>query len=373
MADVIHEVDPNIPVHAKIMNTVFARGCIAWGIDPELFCGLSQIAGNDCCKWYVHQKDTWASDWQGENMFFDLLRSIKGQPIFNSENHVIIDRDLQYVDPNHIRNIIWQSAVHGEVASTMWVWERTYDNRSDFAGSIMHRPECCEAHGRTALDLMRLAPEVTALQQAPARVAIVYSIASLLYNTEYQRLVSRVYQALNFTGEKVDFITERQLAAGQASQYQVIFAPGVTHLPEDSLKGLAAARTVVTLGPKCFTRDDLDREWTGPQPAHVRELPDVEGVPLRDAIVTLLGELKLPRPVVVQDVKGEKEAWGVEWLTADVAGGRIVNLVNYLQVERQVRITGPKGKATNLLSGAPAPEVLTLKPLEPVMLKWSNR
>jgi len=373
MADVIHEVDPKVPVHAKIMNTVFSRDCAAWGIDPELFCDLSQIGGNDCCKWYDHGKDTWANGWQGENMFFDLLRSCKAQPIFNSENHVIIDRDLAYIPPAHIRDIIWQSAVHGEGASTMWVWERTLDRRSDFAGSIMHRPACAEAHGRTALDLMRLAPEVAALQTAPARLAIVYSIASLIYNPKYQDWLSRVYQALNFTGEKIDFITERQLAAGKARQYEAILAPGVTHLPPDSLEGLRqCGKLIVTAGEGCLSRDDLDREAKGPGPQHVAALPDTDGVALRDAIVELLGQEGWARPVVVRDAETGQEAWGVEWLSTDVRGWLIVNLVNYTQKPIKVRVEGPKGQATDLFADRPAPQTLTLEPLEPALLRFGG-
>ena len=216
MADVIHKQDPQMPVHAKTMNTLFWHRQMKLGVDPELFCDLSQIAGNDSWKMVDHQEGDWASRWQPQNMHFDLQRSCRGQPIFNSENHVITDRDLAYVPGAHIRNILWQAAIHGEGASTMWVWERTFDNDSSFAGSIMHRPVCAEAHGRVALDLMRLAPEITALQQAPARLAIVYSISSLIYGrVESERQLHRVYQALNFLGEKIDFITERQLAGGK--------------------------------------------------------------------------------------------------------------------------------------------------------------
>ena len=370
MADVIHEIDPDIPVHAKIMNTVFNRNCAAWGVDPELFCDLSQIAGNDCWKGYIRDKGEWRSGWQGENMFYDLLRSCRGQPIFNSENHVIRDRDWDYIDPLHIRNVIWQGAIHGQGASTMWVWERTYDAQSDAAGSIMHRPECCEAHGRVALDLMRLAPEVTALQRAPARVALIYSIASLIYSPEHQRLSSRVYQALNFTGEKIDFITERQLAAGKAAQYDVIFAPGVTHLPREAYRGLEQFDgLVVTAGEGCLGRDDLDREMPDLGLKHIARLPDIEGTELRDAIVKLLDETGLGRHVQVTDVETDRPVWGVEWRSADTRDSRLVNMVNYTQQEKRVRLTGLDGEVIDLFTGEPVPEVLTLTPLDPVLLK----
>jgi hypothetical protein len=380
MADVIHEVDPLVPVHAKIMNTVFSRDLTHFGVDPELFCELSQIAGNDCSKMYRHEEGGWANSWQGENMFFDLLRSCRGQPVFNSENHVIVDRDLAFIPGVHIRNVLWQAAIHGEGASTMWVWERTFDPQSSLAGSIMHRPDCADEHGRTALDLMRLAPEVTALQRVPARVAIVYSIASLIYNPAYQELLSRVYRALNFTGERIDFVTERQLAAGKASQYHAVFAPGVTHLPDDAFAGLqafaasqaateGARRLVATLGEGCFSRDELDRARDRADLSNVEPLADLEDAALRDAIAEMLLAEGLDRPVVVHDAETDQEAWGVEWQAAETEAGTLVNLVNYTQEPVGARVIGPEGVATNLLDGSQPGRTIRLEPLEPVLLR----
>ncbi|OIN98564.1 hypothetical protein AUJ67_08280 [Candidatus Desantisbacteria bacterium CG1_02_49_89] len=127
MADIIHEVAPDLPVHAKIMMwcPVADRGTTGWGIDPELFGELSQINGNDCCKWYARDGE-YCSGWQVENMAYDLQRSVADKPVFNSENHLIMDRDFGYIPSAHVRNVLWQGAIHGQGATTIWVWERTY-------------------------------------------------------------------------------------------------------------------------------------------------------------------------------------------------------------------------------------------------------
>jgi len=96
-------------------------------------------------------------------------------------------------------------------------------------------------HGCTALDLLRLGNEVHAFQTAPARIALVYSPTSLLYNFfngKYEYPQDITYLALNFSGEKIDFITERQLAQNKAGQYQLIFVPGVTHISLEADDGL---------------------------------------------------------------------------------------------------------------------------------------
>jgi len=373
MADVIHAQDPAVPVHAKAMNTFFWQSYLGWGVDPELFCDCSQIAGNDSCKWYDHGTGDWANGWQSQNMHFDLLRSCRGQPSFNSENHVIIDRDLAHIPGAHIRNVLWQGAIHGEGASTMWVWERALDKQSDFAGSIMHRPECAEAHGRVALDLMRLAPEVTAFQRAPARLAVVYSIASLIYGgTESEAQLHRVYRALSFLGEKLDFITERQLAAGKAKQYRVIAAPGVTHLPQDALQALAQYDgLVLTAGEGCLSRDDFDQPSTVGLPKHVAALSKANDRELRDEIVKALGD-SFPRRVIVREADTKAEAWGVEWQSAPYADALLVNLVNYTQKPLTVLIDGPQSAATDLLTGAPVDRQVRLEPLEPALLRFTE-
>jgi len=370
MANVIHEEDLNVPVHAKTMNTLFYHAYQGWGIDQQLFCDLSQIAGNDSCKWYTHEAADWANGWQPENMHLDLLRSCRGQPSFNSENHVIIDGDSQRVPGVHLRNVLWQAAIHGEGASTMWVWERTFDPHSALAGSIMHRPECADAHGRVALDLMRLAPEVTDFQQAPARIAVIYSIASLVYGgQESERQLHRVYHALNFLGEKLDFITEPQLAAGKASEYQVLVAPGITHLPPEALRRLADFDgLVLTAGDGCLAKDDLDRPSTFAPAKRTVALSAATGRDLRDETVRLLGDI-LPRTVVLRDADTGAEAWGVEYQTARTDRGLLVNLVNYTQKPLRVTLGGLKEEPVNLFTGEPASQPLELQPLEPVLLR----
>ena len=68
---------------------------------------------------------------------------MKDAPVFNSENHVIFDREMRYIPPEHVRAALWQEAIHGQSATTIWVWEREKSNpRGDFAGAAA---ECSAA------------------------------------------------------------------------------------------------------------------------------------------------------------------------------------------------------------------------------------
>jgi len=47
MNGIIKKAAPNVLTHAKVMNTIFDRGALPQGTDPELFCRITDLAGND--------------------------------------------------------------------------------------------------------------------------------------------------------------------------------------------------------------------------------------------------------------------------------------------------------------------------------------
>ena len=213
MASIIRELAPDIPLHAKVMICPNLSRIVQgpWSIAPELFAELSDFNGNDA--WKYSSPGRWASDWQQEQMGYDFQRSMADKPVLNSENHLIPDRNLDFVSPSHIRNVFWQGAVHGQGATATWVWERTYDPASDLSGSILHRPACAEAMGQSGLELMRLAPELTTFQRVHAQVALLYSTASVVAGEDHLKAMRHIYEGLNFCGLRIGFVTERQLAA----------------------------------------------------------------------------------------------------------------------------------------------------------------
>ncbi|MBM3495782.1 MAG: hypothetical protein FJX72_15870 [Armatimonadetes bacterium] len=186
LADAVHDVAPDLPVHAKAMAWTFLNTseiAFGYGADATLFGGLSQINGNDSICWYSFGQGEFAQGWQLNAMSHDLQRAVLDAPVFNSENHLIVDRETRYVPAEHVYTTLWQAAIHGQGATTIWVWERTFDPKGDFAGSIMHRPACAEAVGRANLDLNRAAHEVTAIQRAPAQVALLHSVSGAVWAT----------------------------------------------------------------------------------------------------------------------------------------------------------------------------------------------
>lgn len=377
LADIVHQYAPGVPVHAKAMTWTFlSHHDLRCGVDAELFGRFSQINGNDAANYYAYGRGEWAQGWEQMCMGHDLQRSVRDAPVMNSENHLIPDRETRRVPPEHIRAALWQAAVHGQSATTVWVWERTFDPKSDFAGSVMHRPACAEAVGRTGLDLMRLSGEVSALQAAPEDVVLLYSTASMVYDgADYTDCLSKAYTALSFTGLKIGFVTERQLVSGRVPRARLLVVPCARHLPAASRRALSRyGGKVLLLGDGCLESDEYGRRQSVPG-TYLRAEYTRGRTTAQDLLNPLLLALDLAgvRPLVqLTDAEG-RTPWGVEWRCARHKGRLLMNVVNYLNRAVDVRVTTAGiGRGRDLLTGRPVDERLHLEPLSPVLLEYGG-
>ena len=376
LADAVHAAAPNLPVHAKGMTWTFMNdGDVRYGADAELFAGFSDINGNDSCNWYSRRPGEFAQGWQANASAYDLQRSAKDAPVFNSENHLILDRDTGPIPPEHVRAALWQGAIHGQSATTLWVWERTFDPKSDFAGSIMHRPACAEAVGRVCHDLNRAAPAVTALQRLKPDVVILHSLSAKVWDGgRASDCAGKLYTALSFTGLKIGYVTERQLERGEAPAAPLLLIPNALHLSDAAFAGLKRYRGRVLLVGEgdLLTRSEYGTERT--------ERVQGEAIPFQygkttwrdlwQAILPKLAQWRM-RPAAQLSGADGKPAWGVAWLCADTPEGTVVNLCNYRPEPMPVRLAraGAPVRAADILSGEPAGPALTLQPLETRLLR----
>ncbi|MGC8668084.1 MAG: beta-galactosidase [Chthonomonadales bacterium] len=386
LADEVHRYAPHLPVHAKAMTwTFFNDGDVKYGVDAGLFGQFSQINGNDSVNFPDPPDGEFAQGWQLNAMGYDLQRSVLNAPVFNSENHLIPDRYASYVDPQHIRAALWQAAVHGQSATTLWVWERTFDPKSDFAGSIMHRPACAEAVGLVNCDLNRAAWEVTALQRAQPDVWILQSVSAAVWDgAAYTDCLNKLYQALDLAGLKVGFVTERQLEAGTLP-HGPLFIPNIHHLSDKAFATLRSADVplyAVGDGP-IGDHDEYDR----PRADRLRVVPVPYGYPgtsARDLWGRIL-EMHIgpSRPEALDAgsaLPSRQPAWGVELRWARVAHGAVINLFNTLRRPIRIILADTSGGAgannhsslqvRTVLDGRPIRGAITLKPLDTLLVKW---
>lgn len=359
MADVVHELAPEVPVHAKIMinPTLWENNATFMSVDPAAFASFSQYHGNDSYDFYRGGTGWgWIHDWVRMQAGYDSQRSTADLPVFNTENHIHPDRSQNYLPGAHTYTVLWQNALHGQSATTLWCWERAYDKemKSDVNGLVLERPEALEAWAHAALDLSRLADAFAPLQNLPPSVLIHWSPASFLRGEASSTGFFRVYEAANFLGQALGFARDDALAAygrtGQAvrplDQARVILLPSQAPVPADVQKGLdrfvAAGGRVVRVPAKHSGR--MLHAW----------------------LAAASSDWKLPSAPTVRETDADRPVWGVEtrgYLRPD--GTAVMSVCNHLCAPKTVRLPAA---GTDLVTGAAVPATVEVPPLRPMLL-----
>jgi hypothetical protein len=380
MAGVVRALAPELPVHAKIMMGAHFQKTLhgMWSVDPERFAALSQYNGNDAYNMLDKEGSRWANGWRHCQAGYDFQRSMADLPVFNSENHLIVDRDLDVIPPAHLYGALWQNAIHGQSATTLWIWERCDDYAGDASGSILHRPDCVEAVGRCALDLSRLAGEVAALQNLEPAVCLLWSDASLVLGGDHGDQAGLAYEAANFLGQPLGFVTEAKLAAvartgalpRPLARAKVLLLPSVTHLPDDAREGLrqlrAAGLRIVALG-----RLPGKNDYGQPRdPGAFETLPPAaDSEALFGHLQEAAGAWRLPEALRLSDASGSA-AFGVEIRSAPFSGGVVASVCNHLRAPKTVTLEGAAGATlVNLLTGDVLGPTFTAQPMTPLLIR----
>ena len=369
MRDIIHEMAPHLPVHAKVMPVVWGRYTIYWGTDPYEFAQWSQLNGNDSYFEPTPRHEPWKSTWQVQNMYYDLQRAMKSVPVVNTENHIIPDRFQDFVSPDHIYTTIWQGAVHGQGGSATWTWERTYNPESDAEGLIMHRAACTAEMGRVALDLMRLGPEMASIQNIRPQVAILWSNAAQVHDPRFFPKLYRLYEALNFCGVPIGFVTEEQLIAEGMGEYTCLIAAGTRTVHREAVEVIRAFQSkggrVVGYGDDLFIEDQYAQPTTPVQTDATIE-SSLSGEELRDHLSHELAWARIAPTVTLLNPDGSTN-YGVEWRAAAHEGTTLLNVVNLTWYDADIVL--PDGEWHDLIRGVDVESPLSLQPNQPHLLR----
>lgn len=382
LAKAVEQHLPGVPKHAKLMSWSFTNDReLPRGVDPERFAEFCELNGNDAMTLPSWDKDSpWAFGWVTTMLAHELQRSLRDAPVFNSENHIIRDRETRYVPPQHARAVLWEEAIRGLSATTFWVWERTDDPKSDFAGSLLHRPEIVEALAHTTLDLNRLSPYIAALQNQKPDVHILYSqFDMMMQGVDATVPRDSLYIAFTMLGVRVGFITEKQLESRRLPEgVSRIFVANTQYLSDEafaSLDFLRQQRGIQLLG---FGEPSLQFDRYGRRRISRVGITTFERNPLTDArrlfirLQLQLENWRIERPLRLLG-ENEQPVWGVSYRVAPYENGFVASLCNYTRTPITVRLVNAENqpiKATNLLTGETVEGTLTLQPLEPVLLQW---
>jgi hypothetical protein len=372
MADEVHKWLPNVPTHAKIMVFMtLGRDHLGFGVDPELFCDATDIAG--CDDYAFGQSGRWAYDWQSDELFYDLLHSFHNQTVFNSENHLIPDGSpATHAPMEHTQSVYWQGGLHHQGVTTQWVWSEPTEGA--LSGGIMLRPANIYGAGKASFDLNRFSNEVKAISQAPADVAILYSRASNFWQEDYPAALYSMYTALNFLGQPVTFVSEQQLAQNRAPKVKVIILPRSTCVSDATVAALQHfaqyGGKIIPCGEGNLTFDEYRQPRKVPAALQTSTLQleksdEATAAKLRELLTT--DGLQL---ATVNDVATHKPAWGIEYRIVSAGNRRLISLINLTPKPVTIDLSPEASAAKDLLSDESVKtDMLTLAPMVPLLLE----
>jgi hypothetical protein len=332
---------PEIPTHVKIMPHALMPESFLFGIDPELICGVTDLAGCDNCGPIPNA------------MWYDLLHSFRGQAVFDSETHLIGDNDPPtHFPPQRHKSLVFQGAMHHQPVTTFWVWDEP--RNPDISGSIYFRPANIYSAGKAMFDLNRLSRELEAINLAKPRVALLYSQTSVFWESHYSETCINLYNALTWLGQEVTFISERQLSEGQNPKVDLILLPRVTHVPDGAVGGLErfikGGGKVVMAGSGNLELDEYHRKRKLAGIFSECMTVDLKGEGIRKCLRAY--GIETPD---LEDIKTQTAAKGVEYRVVPYRNTVLVPMVN----------TQENMKVLNLKVQGPASDLIENRPVNP--------
>ena len=325
MNGIVKSIDPKAMTHVKsLVPHTFDQSQMCLGVDPELMCDFTDIAG---CDNFVGFDNSTLTAWPNLEFYYDWLNSFRHQPVFNSELHFIPDGfPPQHIPGENSRAIVWQGVLHHLGASTIWVWN---EPGPGLLGSIYLRPANIFGVSEALLDANRLSREVTLINRAKPRVALLYSQPSIFWEAGYGGAIMGLHAQLKYAGEKVTFVSERQLAAGAVPKLDVILTSRATHVADATVEGLrnfaGAGGKVIFCGDDDLKFDEYHRPRA--LPAELSECARSGEGGFGDVCGDVAGCGIGSRPL--KNFKTGADVSGVEYRIVEDGDAKLVPLMNF--------------------------------------------
>jgi beta-galactosidase len=402
LATQIKSLAPDIAIHVKVMMGLYFTGSTesrgwgmpmtyhTFGIDQEaivefadlLGCDLSLTdLGNDEKPNRFHGSAPYVIDWLNAGLSADFLKSLApDKPFYNSELHAVEPVDATEITASareHIETALWLASLHGMSGNLLWFWGRENDGkvkgqaRTWFKGSLLQQPWVLQGYAQTSLELRRYVAPVMAFSRQPRPVRLLYSEPSAIQDVHYMDCLRDSYEALNFLGLPIGFLTERQLAAGIPGDAKLIIVPNAQYVADTTVSALDAARAngvvVKIVGPESLSRQPTGGLRTEATDRSKRTIPLGTPQKYHPAFDRWLKEAGIFRELLALDASG-KPAWGVEVRTARSGDQRLAYLVNENREPTTVRLQWSvhDAKLTDWRTGKQLGQTITLRPRQVV-------
>jgi hypothetical protein len=325
-AAAVHQYDTAHPVWAKVIGNQEVMG-----IDREGVGDVLDANGADHYPQYPDPSGRYAADLWSQAIMQDSYRSFQPDKVMLDGEYHLIPYSATVSPPEYITTALWHAHLHGRDFSAIWVWGREIENELN---GFYTQPWCVEAAGKTALDLQRLAEQVTAFSAQPAAAAVFYG------GTDFQR----AYEAMTFLDAPFDLISEKRIAMGKLGNYKLLVLPTDAELS-------AAAQVLV-------------KRFTAAGGRVFRCAASGDERQLSRAIDGQYDAVQVARPV-------RAGVFGVELRSAVVNGRTCAYLINLNREPATIRLqtSTPVTARLDLISRKPVAPVFTLPPLSPLLLE----
>lgn len=336
----IRRVEPKSLNHVKLPSQLFIDTSHDHGINWVRIADEFNTLGIDCTvtshsgisRFPLSDRQAMYSiDWAPSLVALDLLKSISPEKIvFDSEWHAA--SNIHWRDPDmthrYLRSVLWMHHLSGVGINQAWYWGRGPDgaplqqNQNEFYGSLTTQPKSLNAYLQTMIELNDHATEIVNIASADRPVGLLYCEDSAINDPSYLNQFSNAYQALRFTGLRVNIIPVElisrfnQVADSADSSVQVLIIPPTKYISNDNIQNLQQSisrfNTVFQIG----TGNLLFNPYGEAHPGSARQILKragsiANGTPmqLHDSFCISLANLIQSNPAIV--TRQGKPPWGL--------------------------------------------------------------
>ncbi len=234
----IGAIAPGAPIQLVTDETLFETGKAMWRIDPEAEARIMSIMGSTAAA-SSQNNGRLSVSFPLPSMYVELQRSIApDKPVFATDLQLRFDAGL-YAGGRYgfVRTLLCEAAIRGANAVALHAGVGAH-SIFDLSASPFAYPECLEAAGVASLDLNRLADTLSAMQEAPAEIALLWSLSSKIYKegAPYLESLTNAYEGCSYFGLKVRFITEQQCVENGLEGIRLLILPDTPCILEPAYK-----------------------------------------------------------------------------------------------------------------------------------------
>jgi hypothetical protein len=352
------------PLMVAFADNVFEPEESESGIDRETLSAQLELSGS--CVASRHTGPYYAFEYPKSQLIYTLMRSFSpDKPVVNFDG-ALADEHVSETPCsfNYIRTAVWEAAMSGLNAFAL------------DADLTVLRPESLEGYAAAGLDLNRLAPIVTAFQQAPAEVGIFWSMPSKIYDNGSPHLqsVCFAYEGCSFSGYKIRFITEKDCVENGLAGIKALVVPDspavsdeAFHILKDYMQGdgvVVRTSFSILYDEHGHTRRDIISNTTHTILVRGENLP-TEYLHAMDAVAAFDNLPRIPRTVNLSGYPLE----GVKSRYTAHDGQEYLYVANLRKEPAMVQLYGGKRTGHDLIQGRDVGFPMQIEPLVPMLIR----